>query len=41
MHKDLARYTNPITYYCTENNCDGILRATRTLQEHIFIETET
>ncbi|CAH1107507.1 unnamed protein product [Psylliodes chrysocephalus] len=36
----LNKYIQPITYLCTEENCDGTLTSTRFVQQHLFTETE-
>lgn len=40
MNTALNKYIQPITYLCTEDNCNGTLTSTRFLQQHLFIETE-
>lgn len=40
MNTALNKYVKPITYLCTEENCDGTLTSTRFVQQHLFIETE-
>lgn len=40
MNTALNKYIQPITYLCTEENCDGTLTSTRFVQQHLFIETE-
>jgi len=40
MNTALNKYIQPITYLCTEENCDGTLTSTRFIQQHLFIETE-
>jgi len=40
MNIALNKYIQPITYHCTEENCDGTLTSTRFVQKHLFIETE-
>jgi len=40
MNTALNKYIQPITYLCTEENCDGTLTSTRFIKQHLFIETE-